>query len=85
VALRVTGELGLQCGGEAKVSFERIGTKVTSAVGRPGPSVSKVAVTLSFKASCWAASGLSFSVGPGPHNSKCLLSARKKLRLGRER
>jgi hypothetical protein len=32
VALRVTGELGLQGGGEAKVSFERIGTKVTSAV-----------------------------------------------------
>jgi len=30
----VTGEHGLQSGGGAKVSFERIGTKVTSAVER---------------------------------------------------
>jgi hypothetical protein len=32
VADRVTGILHLQGGGEANVSFERIGTKVTSAV-----------------------------------------------------
>jgi len=32
VAHRVTGVLHLQGGGETKVSFERIGTRVTSAV-----------------------------------------------------
>ena len=32
VADRVTGQLHLQGGGETKVSLERIGTKVTSAV-----------------------------------------------------
>jgi hypothetical protein len=75
----VTGELGLQGGGEAKVSFERIGTKVTSAVDRPDPSVYVAAVTLSFKATCWTASSIYLSVGPGPHESNRLTRAPKKV------
>jgi hypothetical protein len=79
MANRVTGFLHLQGGGEAKVSFERIGTQVTSAVARPGPSISLVAVTLSFKATCWAAGNISLVVGPGPHDSNRLRVAPKKV------
>ena len=79
VAHRVTGLLHLQGGGEAKVSFERLGTKVTAAVDRTGPSISIVAVTQSFKATCWTASSISFSDGPGPHDSNRLPSVPKKV------
>jgi hypothetical protein len=78
----VTGVRHLQCGGETKVTLERIGTKVTSAGGRLGPSTSIVAVTLSFKATCWTAGSISFSVGPGPHDSNRLRVAPKKLLWG---
>src|SRR5260370_5424798 len=69
VAHRVTGLLHLQGGGETKVSFERIGTKVTSAEGRLGPSTSIVAATLRFNATCCTAGSISLSVEPLPHDS----------------
>ena len=78
----MTGLLNLQGGGETKVTLERIGTKVTSAGGRLGPSTSVVAVTLSFKATCWTAGSISLSVGPGPHDSDRLRVAPKKLLWG---
>ena len=82
VADRVTGKAGLQGGSETRVSCERIGTKVTSAVDRPGPSNLYVAVTLDREATCWTASSISLSVGPGPHKVYSLLPADKNVGWG---
>jgi hypothetical protein len=67
-----TGHLGAQCGGEAKVSIERIGPQGTSAEGRLGSSAVDLAVTLTLTGSCWAAGDIYLSAGPGPQGSEDL-------------
>ena len=57
LAIGGTCELGAQCSGEAKVSVERYGPNGSIAEDRPDASERKVAVTLTFRGTCWAAGG----------------------------
>ena len=82
LALGITGPLGAQCGVEAKVSIERIGTQGTSAEDRLGPSELNLAVALSLRRSCWAAGKHYLTAGPGPRGSNRLLSSSKKIDWG---
>ena len=77
-----SADLGAPCGVEAKVSIERVGPKGTPAEDTPGSYGITLAVTLTFKRTCWAASRYSLLVAPGPRSSNRLPSAPKKVISG---
>src|SRR5580704_6716089 len=78
-AVGISRQAGAPSGGEAIVSFERIGPDGTSAGSKPGSSVLTIAVTLSLKWNCRAAGGFLLWVTPGRRGSKSLRSPHKNL------
>ena len=70
----------LPYGGEAIVSYERLGPKGTAAEDSPFSSQFTIAVTISLSWNCRAADGHYFRTGREPRGRNSLRATSKKLR-----